>query len=187
MNETKENILKVATTLFYRKGFTNTGVEEIINLSNCKKPTLYYHFDSKFDLGNYYLDFKENELIKILEHFDNKSKTTKQFFTLWILFIKRAIKEKKFYGCPFTAFTFQLSQEDKLYFEEKLHKIKRNWLNKVKLIFEKKRKYSRSSLEQLAMETMIVYVGAGSMYRMTNEKEFLEVLEKQFFQIAVRV
>lgn len=46
----KEEILRVATELFYRNGFENTSIEEIIKYTGIAKGTLYYHFTSKMEI-----------------------------------------------------------------------------------------------------------------------------------------
>lgn len=44
---TRQRILDTAYTLFYRRGFARTGVDEIAAGAAVTKRTLYYHFDSK--------------------------------------------------------------------------------------------------------------------------------------------
>ena len=47
---TRRTILDAAYELFYRKGFTRVGVDEVAALAKVTKRTLYYHFTSKDDL-----------------------------------------------------------------------------------------------------------------------------------------
>ncbi|GHT74172.1 hypothetical protein FACS1894124_3660 [Spirochaetia bacterium] len=44
---TKEIILKNALSLFSRRGFESTGIQELVNEAGITKPTLYYYFGSK--------------------------------------------------------------------------------------------------------------------------------------------
>jgi AcrR family transcriptional regulator len=44
---TRRRILDAAYELFYRKGFTRVGVDEIAASAGVTKRTLYYHFESK--------------------------------------------------------------------------------------------------------------------------------------------
>ena len=187
----KEKILTVATELFYSNGYNNTGVEEIILNSNCKKPTLYYHFKSKADLGLAYLQVKEFEFIEIMDKLELRSETMNDFFSGWVMLVKRLVNKKEFFGCPFSAFATQLNQENKEYFETKLHSIKKNWLEKVKSILIKKtfskKKKSILNYDNLALEVMIIYVGSSNLYRMTGEFEFINGMSRQFEQIALRL
>lgn len=47
---TKQNILKISEKLFSEKGYDGTSVDEIANLCNINKATVYYHFKSKEEI-----------------------------------------------------------------------------------------------------------------------------------------
>lgn len=49
---TKGRIVKAAWTLFYKKGYDQTTVEDIINLSKTSKGTFYHYFKGKESLLN---------------------------------------------------------------------------------------------------------------------------------------
>ncbi|TRX60577.1 TetR/AcrR family transcriptional regulator [Fulvivirga sp. M361] len=53
--EVRERILTVATTLFHRQGYNETGINQIIKEANVAKASLYYHFATKDDLCIAYL------------------------------------------------------------------------------------------------------------------------------------
>ena len=62
---TKSRIVKAAWSLFYRKGYDNTTVEDIINASKTSKGTFYQYFKGKESLLNslsYLFDQKYEEL-----------------------------------------------------------------------------------------------------------------------------
>ena len=62
---TKSRIVKAAWSLFYRKGYDNTTVEDIINASKTSKGTFYHYFKGKESLLNslsYLFDQKYEEL-----------------------------------------------------------------------------------------------------------------------------
>lgn len=189
MTSTKDRILDTASELFYSKGYVNTGLEEIINLCEIKKPTLYYYFKSKADLGLAYLEAKEEEFIGVLIKLGNKTKTAQEFFSAWTTLVKRSAREKNFHGCPFSSFAAQLKQEDKPFFEDKLNSIKTNWLNTVRSILEKNfpNRKKTADMQEAASEAMVVFVGASMLYRMTGQTEFLNAMGVQFQQIADRI
>ena len=49
---TKSRIVKAAWNLFYKNGYDNTTVEEIINASKTSKGTFYHYFKGKEALLN---------------------------------------------------------------------------------------------------------------------------------------
>lgn len=51
--QTKINIADQAKTLFSKKGYTITSIQDICSASGCSKGNLYYHFKSKEDLFLY--------------------------------------------------------------------------------------------------------------------------------------
>jgi len=46
-NLVRDQLLKTAFGLFYRKGYDDTGIQEICEGSGVTKPSLYYHFGNK--------------------------------------------------------------------------------------------------------------------------------------------
>lgn len=55
---TRQRLLDAAYELFYRKGFTRVGVDEIAELAGITKRSLYYHFKSKDELLGAVLDLQ---------------------------------------------------------------------------------------------------------------------------------
>ncbi len=51
--QTKKNIADKAKTLFARKGYAVTSIQDICSAAGCSKGNLYYHFKSKEDLFLY--------------------------------------------------------------------------------------------------------------------------------------
>src|SRR4051812_49104789 len=57
VNGAREEILRSAISLFARKGYAGTGVQEILDAVGLSKPTLYYHFESKAGLFRAIVDY----------------------------------------------------------------------------------------------------------------------------------
>ena len=53
----REQILSTAVRLFFTQGYTQTGINQLIEASEVAKRTFYHHFESKEALGVAYLDF----------------------------------------------------------------------------------------------------------------------------------
>ena len=67
---TKSRIVKAAWNLFYKNGYDNTTVEDIITASKTSKGTFYHYFKGKEALLNslsYLFDQKYEELAEINE------------------------------------------------------------------------------------------------------------------------
>lgn len=64
--KTREHILKSSRKLFVTQGFHNTAISEIISATGVKKGNLYYHFNSKEDLGLAVLEDAKEEFFLFL-------------------------------------------------------------------------------------------------------------------------
>ena len=67
---TKSRIVKAAWNLFYKKGYEQTTVEDIINASRTSKGTFYHYFKGKESLLNslsYLFDEKYEELFASID------------------------------------------------------------------------------------------------------------------------
>lgn len=73
-NETRKGILHAAKTLFVKKGFAGTSINEIATLANINQSLIYHHFKSKQNLWtavkkhalNAFMDEESFEIEKIL-------------------------------------------------------------------------------------------------------------------------
>lgn len=54
----RERIIETASILFYENGYTQTGINQIIEEANVSKASMYHHFRSKEDIAVLYLQQK---------------------------------------------------------------------------------------------------------------------------------
>jgi AcrR family transcriptional regulator len=69
---TRRRILDAAYELFYRKGFTRVGVDEIAGLAGVTKRSLYYHFRSKDELLAAVLDLQHELSMAHIRRYDDR-------------------------------------------------------------------------------------------------------------------
>ncbi|MDD3898456.1 MAG: TetR/AcrR family transcriptional regulator [Syntrophomonas sp.] len=65
--QTKINIANNAKTLFSRKGYSGTSIQDICSAAGCSKGNLYYHFKSKEELFLYLEEQASAEWLESLE------------------------------------------------------------------------------------------------------------------------
>ena len=69
--ETKIALLEAGTELMFEKGYTNTGISEILKKVNVPKGSFYYYFDSKEDFAveiiNHFDCFYRSEILSVLQ------------------------------------------------------------------------------------------------------------------------
>ena len=101
-NATKrEEILSVASRLFYRQGFAATGIKQIIDEADVAKGTFYTHFASKEELGLAWLRARHAEwngrLAKALAPLSSPDAKLLGFFD----FLESWFHHAEFRGCAF--------------------------------------------------------------------------------------
>lgn len=96
-----DRILDTAERLFYRQGYSNTGINQIIQEADIAKASLYKHFETKTDLLIAYIRRTHELWFSRLESSVNKVKDPKQ--KLLALFDHHTERQKfrQFGGCPF--------------------------------------------------------------------------------------
>jgi TetR/AcrR family transcriptional repressor of nem operon len=73
---TKEKILTVGAEIIHRKGFNNTGIQEILKAAEVPKGSFYFYFKSKEDFGLNLIDFFGNILFAKSDEYLNDSRGT---------------------------------------------------------------------------------------------------------------
>lgn len=69
MTEKKKVILKAATVLFANKGFADTSIQELSQLTGAAEGTIFYHFKSKEQLLLTILTETRSGIVEAFEHF----------------------------------------------------------------------------------------------------------------------
>src|ERR1700754_2076410 len=97
----RESIMTTAARLFYQQGYSNTGINQIIEEAGIAKASLYQHFRSKEDLLMEYLELagiRMNDRLQtaIEAHADPKDQVTAMFDVL-----EQVTQRKEYNGCRF--------------------------------------------------------------------------------------
>lgn len=182
-NSTRIRILNQAGQLFYAQGFNKTGMEQITRVSKLTKPSLYYHFKSKNELGLAYLDMQQRGFFLFLSKLQGRSETFEDYVVSWSRSLKHLARKNKFYGCPFSVFASEIPPEDRSFFEERLTEIERGWLKfqkDVALEFG----FEATEAEEIARKMMIAYTGCAMLYRLTRDNRYLTDLENHLRALA---
>ena len=116
--QTRRRILDSAYELFYRKGFTRVGVDEVAAFAGVTKRTLYYHFRSKDDLVAAYLAARlaavfelqhELALARIRKHEARYRGKPEDILDVLFSELARWIAKPGFAGAGFTRIVMELA------------------------------------------------------------------------------
>ncbi|NML40343.1 TetR/AcrR family transcriptional regulator [Chitinophaga sp. G-6-1-13] len=125
----RDRILNVATELFSRQGFNQTGINQIIAEADIAIGSLYNHFPSKNDLLLAYLQRKEDEWFEGYERSCKGTSSAKEKILKFVDFRIAQQKQSDFCGCPFTKIISEIgSQEAQIQQMVESHKSKQRVL-----------------------------------------------------------
>ncbi len=106
----REKILKTASDLFFRQGYHQTGINQIIAESGVAKATFYSHFRSKEELGVEYLrerDRLDTEAVKAMV--DGLRSPYERYMAL-VSGLKDYMIETDFRGCAFGNMAVEITE-----------------------------------------------------------------------------
>lgn len=110
----RDRILHVATDLFSRQGFNQTGINQIIAEADIAIGSLYNHFPSKNDLLLAYLMRQEEEWFEGYERSCKGAGSAKNKILKFVDFRIEQQKQSDFCGCPFTKIIAEVGSKEAL-------------------------------------------------------------------------
>src|SRR5690554_331756 len=103
-----ERLLDTASRLFYTRGVSNVGINEIIARAGVARMTLYHHYPSKDALIKAVLERRREEREAWLARADElATDPIERLLAVFDLFLEWA-RTPDFRGCPLVAATFEL-------------------------------------------------------------------------------
>ncbi|MBX9939379.1 MAG: TetR family transcriptional regulator C-terminal domain-containing protein [Candidatus Obscuribacterales bacterium] len=80
--ETRDKLIEAGLQLMLAKGYTNTGIQEIVNQAGVPKGSFYHYFDSKENFALAIIDsFDRNHLLKIRRHLSSVESLVQEGFS----------------------------------------------------------------------------------------------------------
>ncbi|AVV50816.1 MULTISPECIES: TetR/AcrR family transcriptional regulator [Leptospira] len=183
----RERILDTATSLFYKQGFSNTGMRQIIQESNSVAASLYDHYPSKKELGLAYLSRQEEKTLSDLQDLMDRYPDLGEFLRAWVILKEKQIRHGEFVGCPFAGFASQVMDSDPEY-TEFLRDIVAKWTRMIgdylqKVIGSGQLKRNMD-IQYVARRILMAYHGSVTMWRMTGELRFIREMDHSLREIV---
>jgi AcrR family transcriptional regulator len=175
----RDRVLLTAMRLFYSQGIKSTGVNQIIDESHVAKASFYKYFPSKRDLIKECVMEYDKYIKMKLVNIVLDSTSFSNFIKKW----NAAIKEDfqiRYRGCPIAEACFQLDTED----PEMMTLLKGiidGWIHVVMQFLQKMIKNDRLpadiDVEKVSRRMVHLYEGAATMWRITNDENYIDDLE----------
>lgn len=111
-NAVRQTIVDTASRLFYKQGYGNTGINQIIEESGVVKSSLYTSFRSKEEILMAYLETSGAATDEALREAAYKFSDPKERILGVFDYLIGLVQEKEYYGCNFLNIISEIPKED---------------------------------------------------------------------------
>lgn len=166
-----DKILDTADRLFYKQGYGNTGINQVIEEADIAKASLYKHFESKVDLLIAYLQRFHEQWFEQLEADINKVPDPKE--KLLAIFDYNSKRQMKggYGGCRFVKANDEAGMSDKRVLAE-IQKAKQHLKDFIKQLVVKAGHKKLLTDDELAEMIFVMVEGgivAASIFKQAND------------------
>ena len=112
---TRNRILRAASDVFARKGYSGTTIEDLVALAGVSRPSMYYHFNGKEALFRGVLDEIHSPLFDWAEKQRHQKTPLRQLLLETSLMIHEAMLTKAQYGRLFLLFSTEAHGKNSLW------------------------------------------------------------------------
>lgn len=173
--------MQEALRLFYIQGYSNTGINQLLEEAGVFRKSFYTHFSGKEELGMEYLRAQDKSYIGYMRSMLGKHPDASDFTQAWCGMLLRSSRARNFIGCPFSNFASQtLDQTD--HFGKSLNEIMNRWKNELADYFSKAtfrgRSWKSGDSQDLAIRFLTCYEGLVQLYITMREPKYLSRMEK---------
>ena len=176
----RRRLLETGRDLFYKKGYYNTGVRDIVREARTALSSFYDHFDSKEDLALQYLLAEEAEMQRNLRQLMHTYPNVRDCFRAWVVAKKKDIRSGRFVGCPFAGFVYQ-SARLKDDHRAEITRINRNWEHLLQTYIESAvaggQLYAGTNSRDLSRRILMMYQGGVASWRLTDNGQYIKLME----------
>ncbi|GGB20347.1 TetR/AcrR family transcriptional regulator [Puia dinghuensis] len=100
-NSIRHTVIATASRLFYKQGYANTGINQIIEESGVVKSSVYTAFRTKEDILMTYLETTGAATDKALQDAADQKSTPKEKVLAVFDYLIGLVQGKEYYGCQF--------------------------------------------------------------------------------------
>jgi TetR/AcrR family transcriptional repressor of lmrAB and yxaGH operons len=179
--QTKQHLIETAARLFLRKGYSNTGINDILQEADISKGSFYFYFSSKKELGFEVANYYGKKVLKNwLEPLSNKPWDI--FVNKMVAFIKRAESSGKYFGCPIAILGL-----DVVFIDEDLSKTYASGINKLINAFSHSLQVSglaKDEADITGRKAFALYEGHTVYYRISKDKSAFEYMLRDLLSLV---
>lgn len=182
-DQSKKRIIETAGELFWKNGYTKTGISEILNATGLPKGSFYFYFKKKADVAKEVLQYYCQIVIGLLKEMADTSDSWDQFCDAFPQVLQEKLGDRRYYGCPLAVVGMEIAFQ-----EPELVKLYSRALDQVKDALVQALRKTEGELEHLEETAELcraIYEGNLLLYRVSKDSDVLLRLNAQLKQ-AVR-
>ena len=154
----RDEILEIASRLFYEQGFGATGIKQIIEEAGIAKGTFYTHFKSKDELGLAWLKARHETWSRWLREATAEVEGAEKILRIFD-FLEEWLKDSGYRGCAFLNTKSEIPEQDNLMCQEVVAH-KQGLLDQFKQMVAEHFETTETSASQDASIIFILFEGA---------------------------
>lgn len=176
---TRVRLLQVSRNLFLKQGYSETGLNQIVDEAKTVKASLYQHFSSKEMLGKEVLRIYSEENLTLLKSLMKRNPNPLDFIKAWVRILSREARESQLYGCGMANFRAQIAANE-LEIRKEIEEIANRTIDCLAEYLEESvgngHLNSKVDCRLLAKQLFFVYEGVLQGYRLLDDKRSLDEL-----------
>jgi TetR/AcrR family transcriptional repressor of lmrAB and yxaGH operons len=179
---TKEKIVQTSAELFLKKGYSNTGLAEILKETNLSKGSFYFSFSSKQDLGIAVAEYFRTEYAQWFRTILNHSASWEEYVNGIAKDIENKIQQHSYYGCPFTCFATEVAVID-----QEIASVCTQALEEFHDIFTEameKTGMDKGKAKQKALAAITMYEGFMVYYRISGSVMAIQLMRRELIELG---
>lgn len=168
----RDRILNSALDLFYKNGYTETGINEILEHSGTFKKSFYIHFSSKTELGVLYIEQIEEILLNLCSKILSKHPIFIDFCQAWVNISKKKISKLYPKGCPLVNLPVnskEIQERNQAAFENLKKPFVKYFINNYKM--------SENDSRVISEEILMLYEGAMNSFKLDPNPKYFDYME----------
>lgn len=177
--ESRQRLIECAAELFWKNGYSATGISEILKQTGLPKGSFYFYFKSKNDLAAAVTEYYQKIL---LEQFQSSSQGNdwESFIEEIFDYLFRRAAGQTFAGCPYAVMGMETALS-----KPTLASVFMEGLKKFEQIFQKVLLYSGLSQDHAAIlsrRMLSIYQGYLLLGRISSDNSYLKNARKNMIE-----
>ncbi len=177
----KKRFIETAGDLFWKNGYTKTGISEILKATGLPKGSFYFYFKKKSDVAKAVLQYYDSMIIDLLRSIAEDSDSWGAFCDTFIHAFQEKLMDKQYYGCPLAVVGMEIAfQEEELvgYYHTAMEKVKKIFVQMLR-----KDGLTGERAEETADLCLAIYEGNLVLYRLSKDQDTLLRMDAQLKKV----